>query len=99
MKIIFCDTNKELVQQELAKRKAIQKIKEYIANEGIELADPMKDSEWWSIHWDKNNEKFIIRYYDFVLHFSPIGYFKTNVDVKKVIKNFTPELKTIWGIK
>lgn len=86
----------EEAEKELAKRLAIQRVKDYIVENGM----------YWEPDWNNNgNEKcfFVsnrgetqINNCFSLKHYSPIGYLKSKEDAEKVLENNKEDLKLIF---
>ena len=93
-----CFQTKELAEKEVAKRKAIQNVKEYIAeNFGV-----------FELDWeDDRQEKYTLncneKCFDWERHaiykeYSPIGHLKSGEDCEQLIKDKGKELRIIWDL-
>ncbi|MDY0144207.1 MAG: hypothetical protein RBR97_20180 [Bacteroidales bacterium] len=86
---------KEEAQKELAKRQAIQRVKDYILENGM----------YYEPDWDNGNEKYFFASYrgktqihNFCSNkcYSPIGYLKSNEDAEKVLEDNKEDLEIIF---
>lgn len=86
----------EEAEKELAKRRAIQKIKDYIKENGM----------YWEPDWNNNgNEKYFFIYHSgetqihncfSIKYYSPIGYLKSRGDAEKVLEDNKEDLLLIF---
>ena len=97
-----CFLTKPEAEKELKKRQAIQRIKKYIHDEGME----------WEWTYGKHNHYIVCDIYTLSSNFqsfgrnfdnryknySPIGYLSSEFHVQKIIDNFSPELKLIFEV-
>lgn len=86
---------KEEAQKELAKRQAIQRVKDYIIENGM----------YWEPDWNSHNLKYNFYYYvdkvaidNWIEYkiYSPIGYLKSEEDAEKVLKDNKEDLEIIF---
>lgn len=87
----------EEAEKELAKRQAIQRVKDYIKENGMYLEPD----------WNDNSDKYFFDYYfsedkiginsrSHYKHYSPIGYLKSAEDAKKVLEDNKEDLELIY---
>lgn len=93
-----CFLTKPEAEKELKKRQAIQKIRKYIHDEGMEWEfDPEKDN-WLVLYVDDTKRPFqafksaVTRGYNFINHLESESH------AKKIIDNFPDELKLIFDV-
>ena len=85
---------KEEAQKELAKRQAIQRVKDYILENGM----------YWEPDWNDDNLKYNFYYEDKVeidygiqcKRYSPIGYLESEEHAEKVLKDNEEDLNIIF---
>lgn len=80
--------------------KAIQRVKEYIA-EKCEVVEDLEnaDTPKWSVCYDLKSKEFFANLWHSLFFHQPLPPLKTPKDVDKVIENCEADLKIIWGIK
>lgn len=90
----------EDAQAHVDKLKAIQRVKEYIA-ENCEVVEDVEDIKLirWQIVYNIGSNKFFADGGYTWLNGSPFPYIKDRLDAQKVIDNCEADLKVIWGIK
>lgn len=96
-----CYNTEEEAKAHVEKLRAIQRVKEYIA----ENCEPFTPN-WGNVDQNKyivyfDNHERVFDFSSFVNHdhCAPIPHLSTEKDVLKVIKNCKKDLKIIWGIK
>lgn len=90
-------TQKE-AEQELEKRKAIQKIKKYCFENNIRNKDFKPHEHNYTILYDDLDKNFFIEYYEVSYFINDLWYFKTYEDCKKIIDNCEADLKIIFNV-
>lgn len=85
----------EEAKKELDKRLAIQRVKDYIKENGM----------YWEPNWNDCNEKYFfvshsgetqLHHYCSLKHYSPIGYLKSKEDAEKVLEDNKEDLELIF---
>lgn len=92
-----CFLTKPEAEKELQKRQAIQKIKKYIHDEGMDNGW-RDDGDNWYPYWDLDYKKFVSYQSLTTKSYSPIGYLPYESHNKKIIDNFSSELKLIFDV-
>lgn len=90
----------EEAKAHVQKLKAIQRVKEYIA-ENCRVVDDAEDyeSQNWRVSYDTTERRFIAECDGIWISYSPIPYLKTKTDAFRVSEDCEADLKIIWGIK
>jgi len=92
--------NIEEAQKALDKLKAIQKVKEYIAdNFGVVTVDKNDCQKLFTINYVRGVNEFIYEHNSTALVYSPFGYLKSFEDSELLIKDCEEELKIIFDVK
>ena len=92
---------RELAQKAVDKLKAIQRVKEFIAKEGMEMVGIDSILGMYEIYWSKECNRFSWYWCGSAFHHSPFNnqWFAKGEDAKKVIDNCSQDLKIIWGVE
>lgn len=91
---------KEEAQAEVDKRLALQRIKTFIAEQGLDQDVDWEDVEWkYIIYFDYSYKRFIVTSFMWTHHHSPFGYFSKQKEAQLVIDNCSEDLKVVWGVK
>lgn len=78
---------------------ALKRLKDYIAENGLEFEPDWSSYEdKWAVFFDHNKAAFGYDCYG-VLQFSNLPYYKTEDDALQVIRDCEPELKILFGVK
>jgi hypothetical protein len=91
---------KELAQKQIDKLKAIQRVKEYIAENDLGLEPDWGDDNQYKydIYYDYYYNKFKTIYNCHNKYYSPIGYLKSKGAYEQLIQAKEDDLKIIWEI-
>lgn len=93
-------TTEKAAEKELKKRKAIMRVREYIANEfgvfGPDWGTPFEDRH--VVIYDIIEKSFECGEIMIIYIPSPIGHLRTQEDAQKVIDNCEDDLKIIWDV-
>jgi len=96
-----CFRTEELVEKHLEYIKALTRVRKYIAENGL----------YWEPDWSNRDQIKYFLMFDFrsntfesdwahnLKRFSPIDYFKSIEDAKKVIKACNADLRIIWDVR
>ena len=94
-----CFRTREQAEQEVAKRKAIQSVKIYIAeNFPFEPDWENEPQEKWTVYYRFDRKRFDTECNETAKGYSPFGYLKSDEDCEQLIKDMEAELKIIWEI-
>lgn len=101
IQISNCFRTKELAEKHVEYLKALTRVRKYIAENGL----------YWEPDWSNRDQIKYFLMFDFrsntfesdwahnLKRFSPIDYFKSIEDAKKVIKACNADLRIIWDVK
>jgi len=89
-----CFKTKKEAEKELEKRKAIVRVKKYIAEEGLYSSE----KEFELLYCDNEKYFYANEIINTIRHYSPIGYFKLLEDANKVIDDCEKDLAIIFEI-
>lgn len=92
---------KEEAEEELAYRKALVVIKDYIYEHDLELEPDWRDDEQkkYIVIYLHGVNKFDCYWNYFGQHFSPFGYLKSEEAVEQLIRDCEKELKVVFKVK
>lgn len=86
----------EEAEKELDKRRAIQRVKDYILRSGMYWEPDRDDSDEKYFFVSYEGETKIYSYFSVVKYYSPIGYLKSKKDAEKVLADNKEDLELIF---